>query len=80
MHFVLGGAVKRRRYSGINPQLANGGRDDIGQGRPIPTMAVDQYAATLASWFGVAASDLPLVVPDIGNYAGSALGANIGFV
>ncbi len=80
MHFVLGGAVNGKRYYGINPVLANGGPDDIGQGRLIPTMAVDQYAATLASWFGIAASDLSTVVPSIGNYAGSALGANLGFV
>jgi uncharacterized protein (DUF1501 family) len=80
MHFVLGGAVNGKRYYGINPTLANGGPDDIGQGRLIPTMAVDQYAATLASWFGVSASNLPTVVPSIGNYAGSTLGANLGFV
>ena len=80
MHFVLGGAVKGQRFFGINPVLANGGPDDIGQGRLIPTMAVDQYAATLASWFGVGAADLPTVVPNIANYAGSALGTNIGFV
>ncbi len=80
MHFVLGGAVNGKRFYGLNPVLANGGPDDIGQGRLIPTMAVDQYAATLASWFGVAASDLPTVVPSIVNYAGSALGTNVGFV
>ncbi|MBC2660273.1 DUF1501 domain-containing protein [Novosphingobium flavum] len=80
MHFVLGGAVRGGRYYGINPTLANGGPDDIGQGRLIPTMSVDQYAATLASWFGVAASDLATVVPNIGNFAGSALGTNVGFV
>ena len=80
MHFVLGGAVNGKRYYGINPTLANGGPDDVGQGRLIPTMAVDQYAATLASWFGVSASDLPTVLPNIGNYAGSALGTNLGFV
>lgn len=80
MHFVLGGAVKGKRYYGANPQLANGGPDDIGQGRLLPTMAVDQYAATLASWFGVGSSDLPLVVPNIGNYAGSPFGVNVGFV
>lgn len=80
MHFALGGAVNGRRFYGINPVLANGGPDDIGQGRLIPTMAVDQYAATLATWFGVSASDLPTVVPNIANFAGSALGTNIGFV
>ena len=80
MHFVVGGAVNGKQYYGINPVLANGGPDDIGQGRLIPTMAVDQYAATLANWFGVAASDLPTVVPSITNYAGSPFGTNVGFV
>jgi uncharacterized protein (DUF1501 family) len=80
MHFVLGGAVMGKRYYGINPTLANGGPDDIGQGRLIPTMAVDQYAATLASWFGVSGPDLSTVIPNIGNYVGSALGTNVGFV
>ena len=80
MHFVLGGAVNGQRFYGINPVLANGGPDDIGQGRLIPTMAVDQYAATLANWFGVSAADLPTVVPNIANYAGSPLGTNVGFV
>ena len=80
MHFVLGGAVNGGRYYGINPTLANGGPDDIGQGRLIPTTAVDQYAATLATWFGVSATDLSTAIPNIGNYAGSALGTNLGFV
>lgn len=80
MHFVLGGAVKGGRYYGINPVLANNGPDDIGQGRLIPTTSVDQYMATMASWFGVSASALPRVVPNIANYAGSALGTNLGFV
>jgi len=80
MHFVLGAAVRGGRYYGINPTLANGGPDDIGQGRLIPTLSVDQYAATLASWFGVSNSDLATVVPNIGNYAGSTLGTNVGFV
>ena len=80
MHFTLGGAVKGQQYYGINPTLANNGADDIGQGRLVPTMSVDQYAATLASWFGVPASNLATVVPNINNYAGSALGTNVGFV
>jgi uncharacterized protein (DUF1501 family) len=80
VHFALGGAVNGGRYYGINPTLANGGPDDIGQGRLIPTLSVDQYAATLANWFGVPASDLTMIVPNIGNYVGSALGTNIGFV
>lgn len=80
MHFVLGGAVRGGRYYGINPVIMNNGPDDIGQGRLIPTMSVDQYAATLASWFGVPDSRMAEVVPNIGNYLGSALGTNVGFV
>lgn len=80
MHFVLGGAVKGGRYYGINPTLANDGPDDFGQGRLIPTMSVDQYGATLASWFGVPASELQTVFPNLKNFAGSPLGTNLGFI
>jgi uncharacterized protein (DUF1501 family) len=76
MHFVLGGAVKGKAFYGIPPVVANNGPDDIGQGRLIPTMSVDQYAATMASWFGVSTSDMPTVLPNIGNYSTT----NIGFV
>ena len=76
MHFVLGGAVKGGRIYGTPPAVANNGPDDVGQGRLLPSTSVDQYAATLASWFGVSAADLPTVLPYIGNYSGK----NIGFV
>lgn len=74
MHFVLGGAVNGQAYYGTPPLVGNGTSDDIGQGRLIPTTSVDQYAATLANWFGVAASDLPTVLPNIGNYTTKTLG------
>jgi uncharacterized protein (DUF1501 family) len=80
MHFVLGDAVKGGRYYGINPVLANNGPDDIGQGRLIPTMSVDQYAATLGNWFGVSATDMQTAIPHISNYVGSPLGTQLGFV
>jgi hypothetical protein len=40
----------------------------------LPSTSVDQLAATLATWFGVSATDLPLVVPSIGNYSQKNLG------
>ena len=74
MHFVLGGAVRGRSFYGTPPVVANNGPDDVGQGRLLPSMAVDQFAATLASWFGVSDSNLATVLPNIGNYSVRNLG------
>ncbi|MFO1327711.1 MAG: DUF1501 domain-containing protein [Rubrivivax sp.] len=73
-HLVLGGAVKGRACYGQAPAVAVNGPDDVGQGRLLPTTSVDQFAATLARWFGVADSDLPTVVPRIGHFATRDLG------
>ena len=67
-HFVVGGAVAGGRYHGTLPSVTVNGPDDVGQGRLLPTTAVDQLAATLAGWMGVSDTDLPLVVPNIGHY------------
>ncbi|HTI31730.1 MAG TPA: DUF1501 domain-containing protein [Sphingomonas sp.] len=75
-HFVMGGAVKGGRFYGTAPAVGINTPDDVGQGRLLPSTSVDQYAATLASWFGVSASDLPTVLPNIGNFGS----ANLGFV
>jgi len=73
-HFVVGGAVQGGRIFGQMPSLAIGGPEDSGEGRWIPTTSVDEYAATLARWFGVADSDLPLVLPNLGRFASKDLG------
>lgn len=73
-HFVLGGAVRGGRFYGEIPTLAVGGPNDAGEGRWIPTTSVDEYSATLARWFGVAQSDLPLVLPNLGRFASPDLG------
>jgi len=78
MHFVMGGAVAGQKIYGTPPAIGNNTPDDVGQGRLLPTTSVDQYAATLATWFGVGASDMATVLPNIGNYNPS--GRNIGFV
>ena len=59
----------------IFPALQLGGPSDTdNRGRWIPTVAVEQYAATLATWFGVRAADLPLVFPNIGRFNGPTVG------
>ena len=78
MHFVAGGAVNGRRFYGTPPAIGNNTPDDVGQGRLLPTISVDQYASTLASWFGVSASNMSTVLPNIGNYNPSTW--NLGFV
>lgn len=72
--FVVGGAVKGRELYGKMPTLTINGPDDTGQGRWIPTTSVDEYAATLATWFGVSATDLPTVFPNLGRFAKPSLG------
>ncbi|HST13072.1 MAG TPA: DUF1501 domain-containing protein [Terriglobales bacterium] len=74
-HLIMGGAVKGGDFYGTFPTLAVNGPDDgTGQGRWVPTTSVDQYAATLASWFGVAATDLPSVFPNLANFPTQTLG------
>ena len=78
MHFMLGGAVNGGRYYGTPPVVANGGPDDVGQGRLLPTTSVDQYAATMGKWLGIADSDLLTVLPNLANWDASQ--RNLGFV
>jgi uncharacterized protein (DUF1501 family) len=78
-HLILGGAVQGGGIYGNIPILQAGGPDDAtntstGQGRWIPTVSVDEYAATLATWFGVSPTDLPTALPNIGNFANPNLG------
>ncbi len=75
-HLILGGAVKGGAMYGAFPNQTLGGPDDLGEGRWLPTTSVDQYAATLATWFGVSAADLSKVVPNIVAFATK----NLGFV
>lgn len=67
-HFILGGAVRGGDIYGRMPVQLIDGPDDTRDGRWIPTTATDEYAATLARWFGAAASDLPEILPNIGRF------------
>jgi len=71
-HFVVGGAVKGGRFYGTAPQVSIASDDQVGQGRLLPSTAVDQYAGALARWFGVPSGELRTVLPNIGNFSPGA--------
>jgi uncharacterized protein (DUF1501 family) len=74
-HFVMGGSVVGGRFFGTYPTLALGGPDDTdNRGRWIPTTAVEQFAATLANWYGLSSSDFPAVFPLLSHFSPSNMG------
>ncbi len=78
-HLVVGGAVLGRTIYGTYPTLQLGGPNDTDggstpRGRWIPTTSVEQFAATLATWYGLSSSDLSGVFPLIGRFATPTLG------
>ena len=73
-HFVVGGAVRGKDIYGTMPTVALNTNDDAGQGRLIPTTSVDQYAATLATWFGVSPAELASILPNLRNFSAQNLG------
>ena len=89
-HLVVGGAVNGKAFYGTPPPVSVGSTAaasdqwHVGQGRLLPSTSVDQYAATLAKWFGVADSELTGILPNISRF-GTAAGrpdypVNLGFM
>jgi uncharacterized protein (DUF1501 family) len=83
--FIIGGSVLGGDFYGINttngtpfPTLVQNGPDDAdttsARGRWIPTTSVEQYAGTLANWFGLEAADVPYVFPNMANFPVTNLG------
>jgi uncharacterized protein (DUF1501 family) len=77
-HFIVGGAVNGQALYGVPPPMSIGETDapedqwHIGQGRLIPSTSVDQYAATLARWFGAGESELAGILPNLRNFGAQA--------
>ena len=76
--FVMGAAVKGQAFYGTPPPLSVGNSSEpddqwhVGQGRLLPSTSVDQYAATLAKWFGATDTELYSVLPNLDNFGARA--------
>jgi uncharacterized protein (DUF1501 family) len=85
-HLIVGGAVRGQAFYGRPPPISAGDTGapqdqwHIGQGRLLPSTSVDQFGATLAKWFGVSASEMPGILPNIGNFGGTDYPHDLGFL
>ncbi|MGE0315713.1 MAG: DUF1501 domain-containing protein [Lautropia sp.] len=73
-HFVVGGAVRGGDVYGAFPTIGVNAASDVGSGRLVPGIAVDQYAATMAKWFGLSDTHLLDVMPNLRAFASRDLG------
>ncbi|MBK8150748.1 MAG: DUF1501 domain-containing protein [Acidobacteria bacterium] len=87
-HFVVGGGIVGADFYGgtrpdgsgnYYPTLTFNGPDDAdsgtgARGRWIPTTSVEQYAATLARWYGLPDANMNAVFPKLTNFPTSNLG------
>lgn len=65
---VMGGAVKGGDIYGEFLTQHLDGPQDVGSGRLIPSVANEQYFASLAQWFGVPSSELSDIFPNLTNF------------
>lgn len=73
-HVVMGGAVRGAEIYGAMPTVTLGGPEDVGRGNLLPSLSVVQYAATVARWFGVPASELNTVIPGAADFSNNDVG------
>jgi uncharacterized protein (DUF1501 family) len=73
-HFVMGGAVQGGRFYGTAPHVSIQTDDQVGQGRLLPSTSVDEFAATMARWFGCSTTELPGILPNVANFPNTSLG------
>jgi len=71
----MGGAVRGGDIYGRFPTYSRADEhgdfaspNQIGNGTMLPEVSVDQYAATMARWFGVPDAQLPALFPNLANF------------
>jgi uncharacterized protein (DUF1501 family) len=65
---VMGGAVNGGKLYGNLPELALNSKDDVADGRMIPTTSSEEYGAQLAKWFGLSDSEVAQVFPTLSRF------------
>lgn len=66
---IMGGAIQGGDIYGVMPEdFTLGSADDLGDGRIIPSTSVDQYAATLAKWFGLSENEINAIFPNLSRF------------
>ena len=74
-HLVIGGAVQGKKIYGTLPEYDLGAETyTASRGRLIPSVSVEQYAATLGGWFGLDTSELNDALPNLSNFTQKDLG------
>ncbi len=71
--FVMGGAVRGGDIYGRMPELRPDS-PDAWSDRIVPTLAVEQYLATVIRWFGAAEADIDQIFPNLSAFADRDLG------
>lgn len=86
-HLMVGGAVRGAALYGKAPPVSvtNSTTDafdqwHVGQGRLLPSTSVDQYAGTLATWFGVQGTEMNNILPNLGNFNSADYPRDMGFM
>jgi uncharacterized protein (DUF1501 family) len=74
---VMGGGMLGGVVHGAYPEsLAPGNELDLGRGRLLPSVSVDEYNAELAMWFGIDnGPDLEAILPNLRNFYASGSSA-----
>jgi uncharacterized protein (DUF1501 family) len=86
-HFMVGGAVQGKAFYGKAPPVSVGNSTTdandqwhVGQGRLLPSTSVDQYAGTMATWFGVQGAEMNGILPNLVNFNSADYPTNLGFM
>jgi uncharacterized protein (DUF1501 family) len=83
---LVGGAVRGRALFGKPPPVSVGDTAEpqdlwhVGRGRLLPSASLAQFAATLARWFGVSATEQRDILPGRGGFGDANYPPDLGFI